>query len=172
MSLTTDALTLGAAFAVTVGSAVQFGQAYAELNENTPAGWSFAPFLLIAKMIWSNVLLTVSPDRGIDSLINAVVTFRELGTPPQQVTELSSEQEAMLTVGGETALTSEQAKARSEGKPLPLTQVQISAISAAIRAKRRKEVKRWMGLFIGWLFILIGAVIALVGALLALANDL
>jgi hypothetical protein len=52
MSLTTDALALGAAFAITLGSAVQARQAYTELNEKIPAGKSFAPLLLTAKLIW------------------------------------------------------------------------------------------------------------------------
>jgi hypothetical protein len=35
-----------------------------------------------------------------------------------------------------------------------------------------KDLKKWLGWFLGWFFILIGALVALAGTALMLANDL
>jgi hypothetical protein len=58
MSLTTDGLAVGAAFAIAVGSFVQVRQAYTDLNEKTPARDSVVPLFLAAIGIG---LLVASP---------------------------------------------------------------------------------------------------------------
>jgi cell division protein FtsX len=57
MSLTTDALGLGVAAAVVVGSVIQASQAFAELNEETPLTTSLAPlFLASLRALFSVVI--------------------------------------------------------------------------------------------------------------------
>lgn len=168
MSLITDGLALGAAFAIAVGSAVQARQAYTELNEKTPARISLVPLLLAALWTW---LLVMSPWSSAVS-IRFLSSLGLLATPaelaPGQAAALPPGQAAVLAPGKATALTSDQEAARAEGKPIRLTDGQMAALSA----ERVKDMKRWLGLLLGWLFILIGALVALVGAVLMLANDL
>jgi len=173
MSLTTDGLALGAAFAIAVGSAVQARQAYTELNEKTPARNSLTPLLVAAIGAWFRVAVLFTSGTYNLVALNVLVSAGLFTSPlteltPEQVAALPPGQAAVLAAGKATALTDDQAAARAEGRSIRLTDGQV----AAMNAERVKDIKRWLGLLVGWLFILIGAVIALVGAALMLAYDL
>jgi hypothetical protein len=177
MSLTTDGLALGAAAAIAVGSAVQASQAYADLNENTPARETLGPLALaVIKAVIRAVTNRLYGILGMPGDPTDVFSlFLSLGLvaaapavlTPEEVAALPPGQAAMLA-GGKTELTADQRKARADGQPIELTDDQ----AAAIDAKRAQDVKKWLGWLLGWIFILIGALAAVIGAALTLANDL
>ena len=170
MSLATDGLALGSAFAITVGSVFQAKQAYAELNAKTPATKSVIPLLLMA--IGAGLLALV-PGAEKRAAKIVVTNFRFLTvTPaelaPDEVAALPSGQAAVLTAGKATALTTDQLGELANGNPVSLTSAQRNAMTAG----RVADVKKWLGLLLGWILILIGALAAVAGAVLTLANDL
>jgi peptidoglycan biosynthesis protein MviN/MurJ (putative lipid II flippase) len=122
MSLTTDALGLGAAFAITVGSAIQARQAFAQLNEETPLKTSVVP------LVWAALL-------ALYAVLVPQLNQTTVGTHL-----------ANLGLG----------KVAGQG----LTGAQV------------KDLKNWLGWFLGWFFITIGAMVALAGAVVMLVNDL
>lgn len=171
MSLITDALAVGAAFAVAVGSAVQAKQAYDQLNEKTPARNSLIPLrlIVIAIRVWFSILIPVAAVAPSVLFIRiGLLTSTPTELTPEQVAALPPGQAAVLADGKATALTTDQAVALSAGNPIGLTTDQV----AAMTAERVKDMKKWLGWLVGWLFILLGALVALAGAALTLTNDL
>ena len=170
MSLTTDGLALGAAFAIAVGSAVQARQAYSELDEKTPARKSAIPLLLAAIGAWFFVVAPGTSATAMNLLLNNIGLLTKVPTEltAEEIAELPSGQAAVLAPGKPTALTAEQAAELAKGNPVKLTGDQASAMIIG----RVDDIKKWLGWLLGWLFILIGALAALAGAALALANDL
>jgi len=169
MSLTTDGLALGAAFAVVVGSAIQVKQAYSELNAKAPARYSIIPLLLVG----IGAALSASPGSsamGAKLMVDNIRSFTAMLTKltPEQVAELPPGRAAALAAGTATALTDDQTKALAAGKPVTLTDDQADAMAA----EQVNEVKKWLGWLLGWLFILVGALAAAAGAFLTLKQDL
>jgi hypothetical protein len=170
MSLTTDGLALGAAFAIAVGSAVQARQAYTDLNERTPAWNSLRPLLLAAIAAWFIVTIpwTTGAVRNVLLINTGLLVRTPAQLTPGQVAMLPPGQAAVLAAGKATSLTTDQAAALAMGKPVDLTAEQITAMTV----EQVKDMKRWLGWLLGWLFILIGSLAAMAGAALMLAKDL
>src|SRR5208282_6656564 len=112
MSLITDGLALGAAFAVAVGSAIQASQAFAELNAKTPLKNSLISLLLAAL---GTLFSVVIPQTNVATMGARLVSLGLLGAAPttemtaEQANALTPEQANALTAGQTTALTPEQA---------------------------------------------------------------
>jgi hypothetical protein len=180
MSLTTDGFALGAAVSVAVGSTIQVCQAYADLNEKAPFKESAEPvfinsvvplILAVLKALFRAILsyLRVLTDidlRGLAGIHLLAPVPAELD--PGKVGRLTAGQSAALASGRATALTPEQAAALNRGETVELTDDQVHALRVALA----KDVRKWLGWFIGWVFIVIGALVAVAGAALALVNDL
>jgi hypothetical protein len=154
MSLTTDGLALGAAFAVAVGSTIQLRQAFAELNEKTPFRKSVVPLLLAAI---GSLFSVIIPRTDVTTMGPRLIALGLLTAAP---TELTPEQAAEPTL--------EQTAALKAGQTAELTPEQ----TAVLNALRVRDLKKWLGWFLGWFFIVIGALFALVGTALTLAKDL
>ena len=170
MSLTTDGLALGAAFAIAIGSAVQARQAYTELNAKTPVEKSVIPLLLAAIGAWFFIVAPWTSVTATNLLLDNIglLTATPTELTRDQIAALPSGQAAVLAPGKATALTTDQAAELVKGNPVKLTPDQ----AAAMITGRVSDIEKWLGWLLGWLFILIGAVAALAGAALTLANDL
>jgi hypothetical protein len=164
MSLTTDGLAVGAAFAVAVGSAIQASQAFAELNAKTPLKNSLLPLFWAAL---EALFLVVLPRTDPVAMAVQLVRLDLLTAKPA---ELTPEQAAALTPEEVVAveLTPEQIDALDVGQDIALTPDQTAALTGA----RVKDLKKWLGWYLRWFFIMIGAIVALAGAALMLVNDL
>jgi hypothetical protein len=165
MSLTTDGLALGAAFAIAVGSALQARQAFTELNAETPFGTSVIPvirlFLLTIAALFRVIIFPASALTTTLRLVN-------LGLLQTVTSELTPRDAAALTPRQAAVLTRDQADTLADKKPVTLTSDQRTALNN----ERAKDLKKWLGWFLGWFFIMIGAFVALIGTILTLVNDL
>lgn len=165
MSLTADGFTVGAAFAIAVGSAIQARQAYTELDEKITGKLKFLRTLLVAVIgAWFSITMAQS----IGGVVLTISGLRGETLTPGGVTVLPPALAAVLAAKRATALTADQEAALAEGKPIHLTPGQIAAMNAELA----KDMKRWLNWFLGWVFILVGALAALFGAALMLATDL
>lgn len=130
--MTTDAIGLGGAFTVTVGSGIQAVQAFDQLNDETPFKNVRRELLLAALAAFPTVVL---PKTNVETM---APRLRRYGLGTEENANLSDEQ--LVAAAG--------------------TQAWV------------KDLKKWLGLFVGWFFITLGALAALAAAAWALANDL
>jgi hypothetical protein len=173
MSLTTDGLAVGAAFAIAVGSAVQARQTYTELDARTPARTSLVPLILSVIRVWFSLLHAVGDQVPAFVILAVTEAIGLLGQTPTELTiaqiaTLPPAQAAVLAAGKATVLTTNQVEALAKGDAAQLTPDQVNAMAA----ERAKDAEKWVGFLLAWIFILIGALAALAGAALTLANDL
>jgi hypothetical protein len=132
MSLITDAIGLGAAFTVAVGSAIQAVQAFDQLNDETPLKNLRRELLRATFTAFFTVVL---PKTNADTMGPRLLS---LGLGTEENHKMSDEE-----------LLAD-----------PATQDWV------------KDLKKWLGLFVGWFFISLGALAALAAAAWMLANDL
>jgi hypothetical protein len=164
MSLITDWIGVGAALAVAAGSGIQATQAFAEVNAKTPLISSVIPLLRAAlQTLFSVVIRKTDVERMAARLVN----LKLLALTPAQAAVLTPAQTAALIPAQTAALDAGHAIALTPAQFAMLTPDQVTTLTA----DQVKDLKKWLGLFLGWLFISIGALAALAGAALMLAID-